>query len=259
MLGSFFLGTFCATVMAISYQRKLSLPPKAWVLCIVTLISFALFIPLDYKLNARKMLLNATPVWDTQTMPLTDWWNKNSDVIPLYRTGNFGYPAEVLNIEWAAYNLQVIRLQLLKNNWQPASTGITTFFSRLESQKTINHLDILPTLYADQRPSLVMTKIIPGISGKIVLRLWPANVILQPEKLTLYVGTMNYSHPFGKKFLHHTYHLISSKDALSGLFNDADKKYWETMIKHMNTMPAKLLPTPYSPHYTILIKPVSPQ
>lgn len=256
IVGSFLLGTATATNAAIFYQRKLIAPPKSILLSIAAVIFILFSAGLNIHFNSKQELVNATPVWDKQVVDLELWWDIHSEIVPVYRTTNLGYPAELLNLQWAAPSLLTIKDELKSGGWTEERRSFTgSLLTQLQEEKKISRLVLFPSLYADRRPSLIMSKLLPGVKEKIILKLWPANIELVPEGYSLWVGSINYEHPYGKKIFRHTYHLMPEEMAFTALTRTMHISRWRLLVRPANTIPAKLLPSPDAPHYIILIKP----
>ena len=255
IVASFLLAMACSTIAAISYQRKLSTPPRSSLLLTLAIISIFLSIFTDIGMNAKQLLLDSTPIWLKEELYTNEWWDKRTPIIPSYRTTRFGYPAELLNIQWAG-NLPQIEKELQLGGWRTVHRNLTSVLLTQLQHAKHSSVNIMPTLYHDQRPALEMIKEVPELRKILLIRLWPANVLLQPQDYPLWIGTFNYLHPYDRRsWIAHTYLLIPEEEALPVLISSLRIDDWRVMIRPASNIPVKLLPSPDAPHYTILIKP----
>jgi membrane protein DedA with SNARE-associated domain/membrane-associated phospholipid phosphatase len=207
IIGAILLGFTIILITTISYRRK-RIPRISPHQFFIAILSIFLTVWLVFGLyNFKELKHDYTLYWPTQTI-------SPGKYVLLYRTNRFGFPMEVFNIEWLG-NLNNIKQNLLKQGWQYHEPALTLigFLHRLASTSDIYHLPLLPQIYQNQYPILLMTKKINHGKQDIILRLWKSNINIKNVKTPLWIGTINYRYKAYKlltRILHHKIkHLLS--------------------------------------------------
>jgi membrane protein DedA with SNARE-associated domain/membrane-associated phospholipid phosphatase len=119
------------------------------------------------------------------------WLRQKNIAIPYVRMNRMGKPIDPLNIQWLG-TLSTIQSNLLNHGWKLINKKPTLIMRlhALVSKEERRFFPLLPPLYRQQPPSLVMTKIESGQFW--VLRLWSSNYFVY--KAPIWVGTVMY-HP----------------------------------------------------------------
>lgn len=124
-----------------------------------------------------------------QTFDVKSWWSLEQQPRVLYRQNRFGYPVQLLTIEWAATEAEIVQT-LTKLGWQKTPrANLAVILNRLAANGD-QQLPLLPQLYLGHKPNLILTKIID--EKFVVLRLWSANTDITPEHVPLWLGTISY-------------------------------------------------------------------
>ena len=209
IIGSIFLGFTIILITTISYRRKPTphIPVKQF---FIVVLGIFLTVWLIFGLYSfKKLRHDYTLYWPTKTI------NLGQHVVPLYRSNRFGIPMEVFNIQWLG-NLAAIKQSLLNQGWQDHEPALTLIgiLHRLATSSDVYHLPLLPQIYQNQYPVLLMTKPINHGSQALILRLWKSNINIKNIKTPLWIGIINYRYPAHKLLtiiLHHRKikHLIS--------------------------------------------------
>jgi undecaprenyl-diphosphatase len=252
----FFLSTFIAIAGAISYQRKKAKAPNAIGLIIVAVLTIGLLSTHYLHKNFRKLLQDVRPVWSQHFVKETTWWNGDYKTLPSYRNSRFGRPAEILNLQWAG-ELSRIKNQLKKTGWEelkPKHPVLT--FKKLAKQHIFGNFHLLPQLYKDHTAVVLAIKIPKGAHSKpMLLTLWPANILLMPNNLPLWIGSVHYELSSNSLIFRKPDELVSLKSLKAQLLELLHNEDWKTLIIPKRYVPKHLLRTPSSPHYLVLIKP----
>src|SRR3990167_1879841 len=250
-LGGLSLSTAIATLCAISYQRKLSKPPHPVGLIIVTLLTLALTSSYFLMKHYNQQLQNTNPIWLQQNVPLTSWWSGSNQPTVTYRFTHFGHPVELLNIQWAG-SLNSIRHKLRAHGWVTLSDRHFRHFINNQFAETFPlehiHLRLFPKLLNDQRPVLMMVKLPTNNSAlPIIITLWRANIMLTPDHIPLWVGSINYL-PSEDRLLFHALSFTVPKDqALSLLQPILFNEHWQVVELTKTQVPLSLLSVPNPP------------
>ena len=95
---------------------------------------------------------------------------------PARRINLAGETEEPMTIQWSG-TAQKIQVQLIHIGWSPAQPlSIRSLGNMLAPKIALSRLPVFPTLHGGTSPPLMMTK--PnagGVSGRLVLRLWPTS------------------------------------------------------------------------------------
>jgi len=240
IIGSILLAIIIILLVTIAYRRSIIslIPIKQFslIISIIFLVVWLAFGIYDFK----KLKHDYTLYWPTHTITLSAWRERSAKSIPLYRTSRFGNPIEAFNIEWLG-NLAKIQQDLLKQGWQSYEPDftLTGFLYRLASNSTAYHLPLLPQLYQNRYPVLLMTRNINNNKQSIILRLWRSNINIQDAKDPLWIGIINYRDPTHKFFTIHIRHrtkkyFIGATEALVPFLKDHN---WQLIIYPKNKQP----------------------
>jgi len=195
---SIFLGMTLVLLIAISYRRshKHNLPVAKFTIAIIT--TFLLIWTVVGILGFNDLKEDHTIEWATQEVSFLNW-KKHQDYPALFRTNRLGKPTEAFNIEWFG-KLDAIRAKLKKQGWDDQETAFSVVgVLRNLSKVTYNYyLPILPQLYHNQYPSLLMIKPLADKSDNqkdqwiLVLRLWKADTQIKKSSTPLWYGVISY-------------------------------------------------------------------
>lgn len=175
----------------ISYQRKWenALPAlNIFIICFLTFILAFIF----YHYKHRGLLLNPYKQASFPVVEINEqeWWLRNGN-LPAYNVSLFGFPAQRINIEWAG-NLATIKAALTQEGWTRApARDIVSTIHRIADVSSAEYLPMISPQYLDNRPALILTRMISSTKRMMVIRLWDSNRQLMPSKEKLWVGTVN--------------------------------------------------------------------
>lgn len=238
VIGAFFLSFCYIMVFTVSYRRRLNhLLSARFLISLLptTLIACCFINGLIHRAEIRQKHRLSIPV---QTISRQAWW-ENQSKLPLYRDNRFGRPIQVFNISWLA-DIEHIRQQLLKKGWtdeQAEATDLkTTVLKNLIKPEEDFKLPLLPTLYHDRPPALVMTHKVGN--EWIILELWKSDVQISGAKTDLWMGvifTMPHPHKWYK------YQKPHFKDAIEPLLLDVKENTQTKILKiPTNQLPERL-------------------
>lgn len=127
--------------------------------------------------------------WPTTNMAMHHWWEKKSPTDHL-QVSLFGFPSQRVNIEWLG-KLTDIEKTLNNAGWTtpPARDWISTLH-RMTDIKSSKYLPMISPQYLDQRPVLILTKLVADEKRMLVIRLWESNFTIDKAKTPLWVGTI---------------------------------------------------------------------
>lgn len=196
-LASIFLGLALLLFVAISYRRRTLRPITATTLALVAGVSlFITWIGYSYY-HFTPLRQQFTPTWPIQTTSLQNWWHSSAMTqFPLYRINRLGNPIQPLNIQWLG-SLDEIKQSLMRRGWEshPPKIDLNATINRFTSPKTQANLPILPMLYHQRAPLLLLTKNLGNDQPLAMLRLWQSDIIVNSGAIPLWLGTINYYEP----------------------------------------------------------------
>lgn len=192
VLGAIILSSAILMLMTISYNRKKEIITQplqiiaTLVLTLIFLFSIA-FYHSFYKLKNTYGMLD----WPLETISLQTWWQEKNSAIPLFRINRYGYKSNIFNIQWLG-NIDEIKDILLKNDWAvPPPSNWLRIFYRITSVKSTEHLPLIPSLYLDKPPVLVLVKYYNN--NLIILRLWNSHIIIEHLQEPLWLGSVEFA------------------------------------------------------------------
>jgi membrane protein DedA with SNARE-associated domain/membrane-associated phospholipid phosphatase len=200
VLASLFLGISCATAINLSFLRRESSPlPTKKLATVAISIFLAIWMAFSWA-EFRKQQENYTLYWPTVTLDTATWWKHPRSEIPLFILSRLGKSEAVLNVQWLD-SLDNIRHTLQAQGWvdQPIRLNWKSRLTRLSAKTNPEHLPILPALYQNKSPALMMTKEVAGAPFPLHFLLWKSNVTLADTQQTLWVGSVHYFIPRAHK------------------------------------------------------------
>lgn len=217
----------------ISYQRQKEKKIHPTTIFLISLITICISFSFYHYRNFTQLQKDYAQVsWPTSEIAMADWWQKNGN-LPSYRVSLFGYPSQLLNIQWVG-NVDQIRDSLFKEGWtRPPARDVISTFHRIADISSTEYLPMISPQYLDKRPALILTRYVNGERNLLVIRLWDSNIIIKDTNTSLWVGTIgivprSYSWLFKKRASHITIdpaHVFPTKAAMEN---------WEWKIMDIN-------------------------
>lgn len=200
VLASLFLGVTLILCTLLSYRsRPHPILPYKRFLFVASITILIIWIGYT-SFQFRSLQQDYALYWPKVTTNQVSWWKSQHQAIPLYVISRTGSPKEVLNIQWIG-DLNTIKQQLASKGWVSHSTGnsIKGAFHRLSTQNN-TQLPLLPALYQNRAPLLLMTKFDQN-HQQLNLMLWESNVTLTDTQQLLWLGALFYYLPHPHKGL----------------------------------------------------------
>lgn len=172
----------------ISYQRQKEKPIKPLGIVIVSIVTLFITFSIYHYRNFLQAKVNYAQVnWPTAEITMNNWWQKDGS-LPAYRVSLFGYPSQLINIQWIG-NIDQIRDTLAKQGWtKPPARDIISTFHRIADISSTEYLPMISPQYLDKRPSIILTRYFKGDKNLLVIRLWDSNLTIKNSNTSLWVG-----------------------------------------------------------------------
>ncbi len=229
IIGAILLAMSIIMFVTLSYRRHVTPKLNIKTFIAVVLSGWIVIATAYGYFHYKKDLTNYTPYVAAQTLNMQTWWQNNGLQEPLYRLDRLGKPVETFNVQWVG-NLIDIEQGLLNKGWRISpNTTLGLVLDRLAKQNTSLELPLLPQLYLDQRPVLVMIKPIDSSHSILVLSLWDAKTTFADSHLPLWLGTVTYYHVWqtGLFHLHPKRQYFPTLSALQILEQDLSFNQWK--------------------------------
>lgn len=189
VLGGMALGLAWVALLGIAYRRHPA--PALSLTGLVTVSTLVLGVAGLWHVERSLAgdLQTYAPRHPVRTATAADWWAGRLTGLPRYRIDIEGLPEHPLTLQWAG-GLTAIRGRLTAHGWHAApDTGIGTPLRWLIPAPAIDQLPVLPQVHDGRHGELVMIRDLDH-DRRRVLRLWPADVVLQPGAIPLWVGNV---------------------------------------------------------------------
>jgi membrane protein DedA with SNARE-associated domain len=124
------------------------------------------------------------------------WWHNAPLPVATYRKNILGKIAEPMSVEYAG-NLNALVAVLKQQGWQVApKPSLAVILNRIGAKNRADQLPLFPDLYFFEKPIIVLTKPSDASHKMLILRLWSSGVLLMPDRIPLWIGTIHYYNPW---------------------------------------------------------------
>ncbi len=256
VVGGYLFAFIVVMFVVLSYRRQYtpSLSPLA--LFLVAFCSLTLTWGYYSHKHYQDYLHDYLPYLPAYFTNTTTWWTQQLPTDELYRTNRAGKVVDILNVQWAG-DLTDIEKELSQHGWvETPSSTIGIILNRISASKRSFALPLLPQLYLEKRPALVMTKLIKPNNLLLVLRLWDAKTTFSDSQLTLWIGTIRYDYHLEKEYMnkHPNLNIPTSLPAIQALSNDLSGFAWKTVAYPQVPIMDDIEDTDWN-GYVLLVKP----
>ncbi|MCP3660957.1 MAG: phosphatase PAP2 family protein [Gammaproteobacteria bacterium] len=190
VLGSLLLGGIWLTLLGIAYHHH-TRPETHWrALGSTVLLVFTLAFGYQSLLLHSAQMDRYQRHFPQQTLGQDEWWQQAWQKLPRQRQDSRGERDQPLNLQYAG-DRQLLEQQLTKQGWITESEfSFSDTLKMLTPTPQLHSLPILPQVHDGQHESLLMSRSL-GEDHRIVVRLWPAHIILQPGSTPLWLGAVS--------------------------------------------------------------------
>lgn len=228
VIGGVLFGFAAIMLVTLSYRRQLTPQIKPLAFALVFSLSWLSFGGAYAITHYKKALHDYTLYVPYQVVTLSQWWSEEGAEEPLYRLNRTGKPTQVLNVQWVG-DLSVIETDLLVQGWSTSPSNLLNIvLNKISKQSNTLELPVLPQLYLDTRPTLVMTKPLAPHT-LLVLSLWDAHTMFSDSDMPLWLGNVTYYHSWqtGLFHLHPREVAIPTQSAIAALAQDLQNYTWK--------------------------------
>lgn len=206
IIGGIFLGLTLLFLITALYYRgpytRLHVKPFMLTIGSIWLFVFILYgwvpIPwIHHSARFSRFQYEYQLAWPSGSFTFRRWWDSQaSEALPTYRNNRLGYPVEPFNFYWLG-ELDQLKSTLLKHQWKPLPKGEDwrSLLKRYALHRQNQRLPILPQLYQNHRPVLLMLRSNNNDAPKLILRLWPSGYQIRDRTHPLWIGTVQFYEP----------------------------------------------------------------
>jgi hypothetical protein len=243
VLGSIFIGLMIVMLVTLLYIRnnkhgihkKLQLPKVLIVFSSIFFGSWLVYCLVFFPHEVAKHDLR----WETKYITFTDLQDQKVPDLPLYRINRLGYPMQAMNVEWLG-SIKQIRQALLRQGWleQSMQINLPYIIRNFVTDHDVSHVSVLPQLYHNRRPVLVLTKPTKQHDIALILSLWESDIKISRSKVPFYLGTVYYHKAVPKRL-----QLAKHGDFIGGtqgLVKYLQSFSWQQLTYLVNAQPAEM-------------------
>lgn len=234
VLASLFLGLACIAIVALSYRREPARPVSARSFSIVAPL-IILIVWLAYGVpHFRQTMYDYTPFWPKVAISTATWWEQRTNEIPLYTISRLGNSNNALNVQWLG-SLEDIKKILISQGWvdHPPHLNLKVTIKQLSDKSNEHHIPILPALYHNEAPVLLLTKMLAD-KQQLTFQLWKSSITLRDSQKQLWLGSVSYYVP------RHKLLSLAKKDQSKHIFIGAT----EQLVPYLKNFDYKILLLP---------------
>jgi undecaprenyl-diphosphatase len=190
VLGSLSLGLIWISALGIAYHRHSRLKTGWPGLSLASVAALCLGLGLQTWLYHQQQVAQYTPQRPQAEMALADWWRDGWQQLPRLRVDTRGRGEHPFNVQYAG-DLGTLQRVLEPAGWRPVQPlGWHNLLHLLSPSLTLQQLPVLPQVHDGRHESLALEKPLAN-GGRLVLRLWPADVRLSPTREPLWLGNVS--------------------------------------------------------------------
>ncbi len=189
ILGSITLGICWVTILGIAYYRHTYAETHWLGLGISSILVIAVAsVFQSWKMHSTD-LAKYMPIPKVTEMAATDWSNQGWKQLPRIRKDIREKRNHPLDIQYAG-KLEQFIANFKQKDWHMApSLSWANMLKFLSPDQPIQELPLLPQVHDGRHEALALTKILPD-NRRLVLRLWPAFIMVQPGAKPLWIGNV---------------------------------------------------------------------
>ncbi len=190
ILGSITLGLVWITTLSIAYHRHTQVEThwRSLSLTALVLVSGAMVVQ-DGLYRDVDLKRYAVSRPDSR-IPASQWIETGWKTLPRKRFDSRGIKDHPLNLQYAG-PLDLFQTLMEQKGWRPAPMlEAANLLKLLSPRLELQQLPVLPQVHDGQHETVTLEKPLPD-GQRLVLRLWPANILLTPGGEPLWIGQVS--------------------------------------------------------------------
>jgi len=193
ILGSITLGLVWITTLSIAYHRHTQVEThwRSLSLTAVLLVSGAMI--MQDRLYRDVDLERYAPFRPSTRMHASQWIETGWKTLPGKRLDSRGIKDHPMNIQYAG-PLDHFQTLIEQEGWRPAPMlEAANLLKLLSPSLELQQLPVLPQVHDGQHETMALEKSLPD-GQRLILRLWPAHIHLNPSDEPLWIGQVSQQH-----------------------------------------------------------------
>ncbi len=196
VVGALALGLAWVALLGIAYYRHTPLQEHWRGLAATTLVTLGLAGLWHASASHETDVRRFTPSREIAEIQAADWWAADWQTLPAFRHDLRRLDNQPLTIQWAG-PLDPLASHLQDRGWRRADPLRGRDLLRLLAPgDDVERLPLLPQVHNERHEALALIKPLSR-ERRLVLRLWPADVQLNPGGEALWVGNVSYQRAGG--------------------------------------------------------------
>lgn len=198
VMGGYLLGIVLAILGYILYRRKpLRLPSGLFM--VFALISIIPSSCILYLMNYKEALVEYQTVFEQHLVAENMWWQQKEPLLPVYRRNRIGQPISLFNVQYVG-RLKAFADTMQQAGWKPLEENIYhSVLRKLSGHPIFQGSPLLPQLYLNRPPVLVLSLQPKPGSPMLIFRIWRSNYEIAPNHNPVWVGSMHTLGPLHPK------------------------------------------------------------
>ncbi len=193
VIGSITLGLIWVSLLGIAYYRHTG-EERHWLG--LSLLALLLLTGVTTAVSTQRQqhdLARYSPRIPQLEMASSVWWRQGWNTLPAMREDTRSRQEHPLNIQYAG-SLDGLSSLLQQHGWKtaPILQG-SNMLKLLSPDLELSQLPLLPQVHAGRHDSFAMSKELDA-TRLLVIRLWPTNIELLPERQPLWIGNVSTIH-----------------------------------------------------------------
>jgi len=190
VLGGLALGIAWAAVLGIAYRRHAVASVSAPVLISIAVGVLALGVGMPSVWMTGMQVVQLPRAETKRDVPAADWWSRDWESLPVYRSDWKGLPTQPMTVQWAG-DLATLKSRLLSQGWhEPVPVTLKSSLLWLAPNPDFSELPLLPRVHDGRHSSLALEKDTADPRRILVLRLWSTPIQLQAPAAPLWIGNV---------------------------------------------------------------------
>lgn len=247
IIGAWLLSTAFVTFIVISYQRKNTHSLNAVTISIISILTLIVSFTIHRVQHYEDYYQFYQHVeWPAADVDMAQWWQHDNQ-LPSYHTSLFGFPSQIINVQWVG-KADDIRRSLTAEGWtKPPARDFISVIHRIADVRSTSYLPLVSLQYLDKHPYILVTRQISPTAGLLVLRLWSTNRVMKGTNLPLWVGlTATIPRSYSWLYQKHLTRTVIDPALLFPAKKDANRWQMKTMMidvleKNQSITPQKVL------------------